>query len=551
MTRFLVMPDELVYSKAAAQIWHSPPLVGHGSDWFVSWSQLLPLVDAIPLGALHDLAAGVRIAHLVGAAAMALTAVPSYLLAREVTGDRPAGYLVAALSVSVPWMAMSGALMTEVVAYPAFTWAAFAATRACTRPSPRNDALAVVASLVAVFARAQLVFVPVVLVGVVGASALRARRPLRVHRLLALVTALIGGGIVIAIIATGGSSTLLGSYSSLASAHSASSAIAGRVVAYVAIAVGGAPLVIGLPWLIARLVRPERPGEFAFAVFACASMAVLVFQASLELSQPGRVQDRYLLYALPLLFTAMAAALLSARRLAVGTAVVGVLLAALVSRFDFVESGAELTSLSFTLHRPTNQLAFSAGDALGIADLSPGWFLAVLVVLLSALLALAMRGVPGRRRLCVVGLCVLLFCAAETVDAFTQVRQSAYGPGYLEPKPRNWIDQIVPPGARVGLIVTQAGDPLTTPLQWWGAGFWNRTVDRFYVPDKPGLSHWGQPSVHTLPVDAVGRPRDGREWWVVSTDDPEVRVRGGDVVAQAGPLQLRRVTPAAPLRITG
>jgi hypothetical protein len=448
-------------------------------------------------------------------------------------------------------MAMSGALMTEVVAYPAFTWAAFAATRACTRPSPRNDALAVLASLVAAFARAQLVFLPVVLVGAVAACALRARRPVRVHRLLALVAVVIAGAVVIALLTTGKSSTLLGSYSSLGSAHSASSAIAGRLVAYVAIAVGAAPLVLGLPWLIARVVRPERPGEFAFAVFACSSMAILVFQSSLELSQPGRVQDRYLLYALPLLFTAMAAALLSARRLAVGTAITGVLLAALVSRFDFVESGAELTSLSFTLHRPTNQLAFSAGDALGVADLSPGWFLAALVVLLTAVLALAMLGPPRRRRLYVVGLCVLAFCAAETAAALTQVRQSTYPSGYLQPKPRNWIDQSVPPDARVGLVITQAGDPLTTPLQWWGAGFWNRKVDRFYVPDRPGLSQWGQPAVHKLQVDAAGRPRDGREWWVVSTDDPQVRVRGGDVIAQAGPLQLRRVTPSAPLRVTG
>jgi hypothetical protein len=175
LDRFLVMPDELIYSKAALEIWNSPPLVAQGSDWFVSWSQLLPLVYSIPLGAAGDLVDGVRIAHLLAAGLMALTAVPAYLLAVEVTGERRAGWLVAALCVSVPWMAMAGTLMTEVFAYPAFTWAAWAAVRACTEPSPRRDAHALVAALVAAFARTQLVFVPAALVLAVLVCALRER----------------------------------------------------------------------------------------------------------------------------------------------------------------------------------------------------------------------------------------------------------------------------------------------------------------------------------------------------------------------------------------
>jgi hypothetical protein len=52
-----------------------------------------------------------------------------------------------------------------------------------------------------------------------------------------------------------------------------------------------------------------------------------------------------------------------------------------------------------------------------------------------------------------------------------------------------------------------------------------------------------------LPLDGQGRPLDHREWWIVSTDDPNVHVSGGHVVARAGPLELRQATPDAPLKV--
>jgi hypothetical protein len=319
-------------------------------------------------------------------------------------------------------------------------------------------------------------------------------------------------------------------------------------VAYVGVAVAGVPLILGLPWIVTRLVRPASPSEFGFAVFATATIVLIVLQSSIELTQPGRVHDRYLIYALPLLFSAMAAALLAPRRVVRGTVVTGVLFAVLVSRYDFVEAGADLPSLSFTLHKPINELAFSFGDRLGIADLSPGWFLAGLVLAMTALLAYVLRE-QAQRALLMTAIPVLLFCGLETADAFRQIHNSHYAFGFKEPRPRNWIDRALPPDTDVSVIVGQVGNPLTTAVAWWSAGYWNKSVQGYYAPPARRPEFWGQPSVEVLRLDADGVPIASNEWWLVTTGDPSVRVEGGRVVARAGQIELRQSSPDTPLRL--
>src|SRR5947208_1159339 len=64
-------------------------------------------------------------------------------------------YLVASLSVCIPWIPLSSMLMTEVVAYPAFVWAMLAVYRAAVSPRPQNDIVMVVALGMATLARTQ------------------------------------------------------------------------------------------------------------------------------------------------------------------------------------------------------------------------------------------------------------------------------------------------------------------------------------------------------------------------------------------------------------
>jgi hypothetical protein len=230
------------------------------------------------------------------------------------------------------------------------------------------------------------------------------------------------------------------------------------------------------------------------------------------------------------------------RRLVAPTLATGLLFAVLVSRYDFFETGAELPSLSFTLHDAINQLAFS------VDGLNPGWFLAGLTAAVTGLLTIVLHQRP-RHALLLVTLPVFAFCAVETASAFRQITNTGYVFGYVEPRPRDWIDRVVPPEAKVAVLVGQADDPLTTPLAWWDVGFWNKSVARYYVAPTSRARTYQQPAPHALPLDASGRPRDTRAWWVVSTGDPLLRVTGGRPAARIGDIELRRVDAEMPLHV--
>ena len=225
---FSVMPDELGYVKQAIQIWRTALPVGPHDFYFNSWAQLLPLISAPLFGGL-GMAHAYYTAHTLYAFLLASTAIPAYLLARELRLGRLAASLVAALSVAVPWMVLAGLVMTEVVAYPVFAWAVLAMVRALDAPSARRDVLAIAAIALAFFARTQfLVLGPILVVatllhdlgpavaasrgrgaGVALASA--GRRTLAAHRVL-WVFAGLGLIVLLGLVVTGSLENVLGSY---------------------------------------------------------------------------------------------------------------------------------------------------------------------------------------------------------------------------------------------------------------------------------------------------------------------------------------------------
>jgi hypothetical protein len=96
------------------------------------------------------------ISHVISAVVFASTAIPVFLPARLVTRDRAAAVLAAALSIAVPWIAMTATLMTEPIAHAASAWALLAMTRALERPPGQRDLLALLAIVLAALARTQL-----------------------------------------------------------------------------------------------------------------------------------------------------------------------------------------------------------------------------------------------------------------------------------------------------------------------------------------------------------------------------------------------------------
>ena len=259
-----VMTDELLYAKLATSIADtgSPLPQVHGTSIAV-YNQLYPLLIAPLYGALSPPEA-FRAAHVLNAFLMVSAVFPAYLLGRQVL-SRPWAFAAAGLSVLVPWMVLTGFLMTESAAYPAFLWAILGLQLAIAAPSRRRDLLAVAALGLAVsrgrssrcsssYCRSRSSPTRSACAGPARGSC--GRRSLAPSARLALRRGLA----VAAILAVAGSfGSLLGVYAvtveegSLLPSGVWSSA--GRHLDAVAIGCGLVPLILGGGWMLATLVR--------------------------------------------------------------------------------------------------------------------------------------------------------------------------------------------------------------------------------------------------------------------------------------------------------
>ena len=152
---WLVMTDELQYLALGRSFGDgSFPMPTLRGEQTALLSFLYPLLIA-PVVALSSAPDGYQHIHALNALLVSSTAIPVYLLARQVIDGRWPAYLAAALAVAVPWAATTGVVMTEAAAYPAFAWALLAMQRALVAPSLRRDLIALAAIGVAFFARTQ------------------------------------------------------------------------------------------------------------------------------------------------------------------------------------------------------------------------------------------------------------------------------------------------------------------------------------------------------------------------------------------------------------
>src|SRR6478672_5690944 len=187
---WFVMTDELLYERLALSIarTHSPLPRVH-TEVISNINQLYPLVIA-PVFRHGAILHGFHQAHVLNAFVMSSAAIPSYLLARRVTRNAALPFVVAVLTVTVPWITLSSFLLTEVVAYPAFLWALLAIQAAVARPSVAHDLLAVLAIGLAALARTQFYSLGLILAAVIIADGLVGRRlriALREHATLIVV----------------------------------------------------------------------------------------------------------------------------------------------------------------------------------------------------------------------------------------------------------------------------------------------------------------------------------------------------------------------------
>jgi len=519
--------------------------VPHVHDQVVAvLSQLYPLLLA-PFFAVYDFPTAFHAAHVFNAPLMASACIPAYLIARLVV-SRPAALAVALLSVTIPWMVLTGVLMTEPAAYPAFLWAVLGCLWAIRDPSRWHDVFAVLGLVLAVLARTQFVVLAVVLPVAILVDALAASpaRPagrrlvdaavssVRRHEVLTIAY-LAAGGIAIGIAAVGSLGDALGVYGTTLHGSILPAGVWREAATHlnaVAIGCGLVPFLLGGGWMLATVARPRERDRFSFAVFSLLTIGALAVEtASFDLRFGGNiVRDRYLFYLVPLLLAGTAAALRTrgTRSVVIGTAATTVFFAATVHWLDFP------TGITFWVDSPERILNQTLADQSG--SLSTAAFVALAGGLLGLVLIAAFVVLPRR----VLGILLLVFLLPFTVlttrkevddvaaATSTSGRPFAGPPGQV----LDWVDTVLPSGARAAQIPFPNSPQFATDaLLGWDVEFWNRTVGQTLVGPDGNFSYAPFPNQRLHPdwaTGAVPGTAKAPQYVVFSPSDSRFRLSG-------------------------
>ena len=483
-------PDEYMYAELGRSILETgSPLVRGESAHFLPL--LYPLLTA-PAWLWDDVEHAYRTIQAFNAVAMSLAAIPAFLLARRLrVGDRLA-VVAAALAVLLPELLYSSAAMAETLAYPLALATAAAAVAALERPSLRSQVLVLALAGLATLTRLQLAVLPLcylAAVVAVGVRDARLRATVREHGLAAVA---IGLALVLGLGAA--LSGTVGLYGDV-TAYSVEPLVAAKgfganalVLAYAA----GWVLVPGaLIGLALALARPRSRVELGFGAFTVSFLGLLLAQASV-VGDAGRIQERYAMYALPLLLVAFA--LYAARgwpylRVHALIAAVGATTAAVVPLAGYAAGGGSSQSVVLTALR---ELEARLGD-VGLASL-------VVALAVAAMSAVVLLVACARRQLATpVAVAVTALAALTTTgaafasqhDARTLLRTT------FLPSDPSWVDAV---GEE---HVTLLAGPRSTRADLLSTLFWNRSVRQLALLD--GADRPDAFAVLEPDVDGAGR----------------------------------------------
>ena len=509
VTDWFVMTDELLYERLAISIarFGSPLPRVHGT-LIPNVSQLYPLLIA-PAYRHGYVPTSLHTAHLLNAYIMTSAAIPAFILTRRVTGRLLPAYVVAAVSVTVPWIVFASFLLTEVAGYPAFLWAILALYSATSAPRLRNDVLALAGLVLATLARTQLLVLAVILPisilsqqlafaerrdGETRLAQLRTacRSIVRERRLLTAVygvAALLSLGLV----ATGRLSSSVGTYAQAVNGDPFPKGFfpfLAEHFATISLSLGIVPFIVGVAWLLAASFRPRSREQHAFAVIGSVTIVLLTFEVtSFDLRfGSGVVRDRYLFYIVPIVLIGLACAFFDSRwprwSLALPTAILlfGFWRSAL-PRYPKLNLDTPVSSLDDELVHVAHSVTDARVLLVGATAL-----LTILFVQASFLV----------RRSWLAGLLALIVCLAlpaETVYAFVRlfrVNGTAGRPLTVEQGGVfDWVDRTLMTTRADVTAIPFAVDPADYYSGvgfWWDMEFWNATVDR--AAYLPGEFYW-------------------------------------------------------------
>ena len=336
-----IFVDELIYTELARSLADTGSFAVRGTA-VSGYSILYPALLAPVYGTFDNLVDAYAAAKATNAIVMSLAAIPTYLLARRVAGERLA-LLGAAIAVVVPSMAYTGTITTESLFYPVALGLAFVLVRYLERPGWRWLAALVAALAIAFATRSQsLAFVPAIATAPLLLALLRSRwSALRPFVPLYVLGAAAAIALVVLQAARGRSLTdLLGAYSIVGEGGYD----AGQVLRFwlwhveeLDLYVGIVPFAALLLALLVGRTLPDRLQEHVAATTALVVWSTLAVGAFASRFASDRVQDRYLFFLAPLLVVVVLAWVeLGAPRPRVPTLAAAAIALALVLVFPYV-----------------------------------------------------------------------------------------------------------------------------------------------------------------------------------------------------------------------
>jgi len=498
-----IFVDELIYSELAKSIAgggdlliRDVPASGYGVVYPLLVSPAWALFDRIP--------DAYTAAKAINAVLISLAAVPAYLLARRLIGER-LSLLAAVLAVALPSLAYSGVIMTENAFYPLFLVVILCLVLVLERPTLTRQIVLVGLLGVAYQTRPQaLALAAAALTAplVQGLLGRRVRSALVAQRTLYGIAAA-GFVLVVALQLVRGQSfsSLLGAYAVTGEGGYHFGAVA-RYFLYQAaeldLYLGVAPVIAAA--LVVVCMRNTDPRLDAYlAATISASFWLLLLVATFASKFAGRIQERNLFYLVPLVLIAMLVWIeRGAPRPARATAAVCIVVAALPGTLPFSRL-IDFPAISETL------MLLPLWD-LGDYGLRAGDLSAVVVPAAMAAAALLLF-LPSRFVLGLPLLVLVYFLVAlhPIEQRMTRASVGSIHSGISNPH-RDWIDRAVPDGAEVSVLWTGEGD--VYPI--WHNEFFSRSVGTIYSIAGQLLGALPQTRLSVDAQAGVLRDPDGR-----------------------------------------
>jgi Dolichyl-phosphate-mannose-protein mannosyltransferase len=372
------LPDEYLYSQLARSLGN-----GDGSTVLGQAAALPAMLEPLLTAgfwASPNAETSIHLTQAFHSIAMALAAIPVYLIARQLRLSTTAALVSALVGLVAPGMLYASYVTADALGYLLALVAVHAAVRVFSRPTAASQCWFLAAAGLATFARLQ--YATLIPAFIVGALVVERFRPVRAARRFPVIAGAVGLAAIVALVA---GASLLGRYGAITdfgiSLRTAEWTV--KTGAFLLVVTGAAIAPAALAWGLSRILHPSdraRAGFAALSLFLLGSIVVAAAMVSAD-TFSDRFLERYLLIAFPLVAIAFFCWIDENRParvlVIIGSAAVVIAAARTPVSGDLVGQGSADSPTLLALSR--------LGGIIGLAEAS---LVAALVVTVCALLGL-------------------------------------------------------------------------------------------------------------------------------------------------------------------